>query len=88
MALGKRSACAAKERDKSITGIDGAHGWARLIGSAGAVHFAGGDAGNPHLRAFGAPYWPVTVVNGDGRALECLAGRDDLGWCLTRREAI
>lgn len=78
MTLGPRASCAAKQPHQAVPGVDGANNRARLIGPAGAVHFAGGNAGNPYLRAFGAPHRAIAIPNRDGRAGEGLPRGDDL----------
>lgn len=89
VALRKRSPAAAEQVDESVPRVSCTDRGARLIGSAGSVHFSRRDARDPDLdSALGAPDRPVAVVNGNRCASERLAGGHDLRRCrLRRREA-
>ena len=43
-----------------------------MMGAAGAVHFAGSNAGNAQARTFRTPDWPITIPHTGGRAGEGL----------------
>lgn len=49
----------------------------RLIGIACAVHFARSNAGQTHVRTFGAPYRAIPIPDADRRAFERLARWDN-----------
>ncbi len=78
MALWERAARSAEDAHEPIASVDRVDRRARLIGPASSVHFAGRDAGDPHLRSLGAPYGPVPVPHCDRSAIERCASRYDL----------
>ena len=60
--------------DQSITRLLCTCRRTRLVGTAGAVHLSGCDAGQPNARSFCAPDWPVAVPHmrwGAGEGLTC-----------------
>lgn len=54
---------------------------ARLVGTAGPVHFPRSDAREADARPFGTPNGTVAIPDMSWRAGECFAGRDDQGRC-------
>ena len=81
MAFGLLAPRTAEQAHEAIAGVDRADVRARLIGFAGAVHLARGDAGNADLRAFSTPNWSVAIPNGRRSACECLPRGYDLKKC-------
>lgn len=77
---------AAKEPNQPISRVVRTNGWTRLIRPTSAVHFAGGNTGDPHLWAFGTPHRSVAVIDCHGGAGKRLAGWHDLDGSTVRRE--
>ncbi len=68
MAGGESCTGSTKQTSKIVAARFGGSGGAGVICLAGAIHFTGGNTGEPNLRTFGAPYWAVPVIDRDGGA--------------------
>lgn len=77
MAGGKCAARSAHELDEGVSRVFGGCLGARLIGAASAVHFSGGNPGDPDMWTFGAPDRTIAVPDMGRRAGEGLARGDD-----------
>lgn len=50
-----------------------------MTGPAATIGFSGRNTRNAYARPFGAPDWPVSIPDTNGRAFESMTCRDDSG---------